>query len=85
MVVERGRPGSTVGDVVLRGDVPTHGLSFVSGHAVITSAAAVMLMAVLGARWRWAPWAVVVLNGLGRIHVGAHNPSTWWAGSASGS
>ena len=73
-VVERARPAATIGDVVLRGDVPVHGLSFVSGHALITTAAAVMLTVLLPGRWRLVPWIVVVLNGLGRIYAGAHNP-----------
>ncbi|MGH9226959.1 MAG: phosphatase PAP2 family protein [Acidimicrobiales bacterium] len=73
-VVERRRPGSTVADVVLRGDVSTHGLSFVSGHAGITTAAAMTLTAVLPGRWRYVPWVVVALNGIGRVYVGAHNP-----------
>jgi membrane-associated phospholipid phosphatase len=72
--VERGRPGSTIGDVVFRGDVPPHGLSFVSGHAVIATAGATMLMAVLPGRWRALPWVIVALDGLARIYVGAHNP-----------
>jgi undecaprenyl-diphosphatase len=74
MIVERGRPGSTIGDVVFRGDVPMHGLSFVSGHSAMAAAAATMLMAVLPRRWRVVPWIVVALNNLGRVYSGAHNP-----------
>jgi membrane-associated phospholipid phosphatase len=73
-VVERRRPGTTIGDVIFRGDVPVHGLSFVSGHAAITAAGATMLMAVLPRRWQPLPWIVVVLNGVARVYVGAHNP-----------
>jgi undecaprenyl-diphosphatase len=72
--VERSRPGTSIGDVVLRGNVSRHGFSFVSGHAVITTAFATVLMAVLPRRWKPVPWAVVVLNGLARVYVGAHNP-----------
>ena len=72
--VERRRPGSSIGDVILRGDVSVHGLSFVSGHAAITTAAATLLTAVLPRRWRLLPWVVVVLNGVTRVYVGAHNP-----------
>lgn len=74
MVVERSRPGTSVGDIVARGEVSEHGLSFVSGHAAITTAFAVALTAALPRRWRPLPWVVVALNGLGRIYVGAHNP-----------
>ena len=73
-VVERSRPGTSIGDAVLRGDVSEGGLSFVSGHATITTAAAMVLTAVLPRRWKPVPWVVVVLNGLARIYVGAHNP-----------
>jgi glycosyltransferase 2 family protein len=73
-VVERRRPGTSVGDIISRGEVSLDGLSFVSGHAVITTAFALALTAALPRRWRLLPWVVVALNGLGRIYVGAHNP-----------
>lgn len=73
-VVERSRPGTTIGDAVLRGQVSAHGLSFVSGHAVITVALATALTAVLPRRWRTLLWVLVALNGIARIYVGAHNP-----------
>jgi membrane-associated phospholipid phosphatase len=73
-VVERTRPGTSVGDAILRGQVSANGLSFVSGHAVIAVAMATALSAVLPRRWRMVVWALVVLNGLTRIYVGAHNP-----------
>jgi membrane-associated phospholipid phosphatase len=73
-VVERERPGTSLGDVVTRGAVELHGLSFVSGHVVITTAFALALTGALPGRWRAVPWVVVVLNGFGRVYVGAHNP-----------
>jgi membrane-associated phospholipid phosphatase len=74
-VVERSRPGTTIGDAVLRGQVSAHGLSFVSGHAAITVALATMLMAVVDdRRWRTLIWVLVFLNGFTRVYVGAHNP-----------
>ena len=73
-VVERRRPGTSIGDVVLRGDVSASGLSFVSGHAVLTTAMAVVLTPYLPRRWRPVPWIIVVLNGLVRVYVGAHTP-----------
>jgi undecaprenyl-diphosphatase len=72
--VERQRPGATIDHAVLRGAVPPHGLSFVSGHAVITTALATVLMPVLPRRWRVLPWALVLLTGVARMYVGAHNP-----------
>ena len=51
------------------------GLSFVSGHAVIVTAVAGSAHAdpAPGAG-SGCPWVVVVLNGVARIYVGAHNP-----------
>ncbi len=73
-VVERRRPGTSVGDAILRGQVSADGLSFVSGHAVIAVAMATALSAVLPRRWRTVVWVLVALNGFTRIYVGAHNP-----------
>ena len=83
-VVERRRPGTSVGDIIARGDVALDGLSFPSGHAAITTAFAVALTAALPGRWRAVPWVVVALNGLGRIYVGAHNPLDIVAGCGLG-
>jgi undecaprenyl-diphosphatase len=73
-LVERNRPGTSIGGVHQRGDVSAHGLSFVSGHAVITTAIAGLLTPLLPRGWKALPWVVVVLNGIARIYVGAHNP-----------
>jgi len=74
-IVERERPGTTVGaEAELRGDVPSGGLSFVSGHAVMTAALATIITPYLRGRWKWAPWIVVILNGTARVYLGAHNP-----------
>jgi membrane-associated phospholipid phosphatase len=73
-VVQRSRPGTTIGDLTMRGDVSAHGLSFVSGHAVIVTAVAGLLTPILPGAWRWVPWVIVLLNGIARIYVGAHNP-----------
>ena len=83
-VVERARPGTSIGDVVFRGDVSSAGLSFVSGHAVITAAMAAIVVPLLKGRWKWAPWILVALNGFGRIYVGAHNPLDIVGGAALG-
>jgi undecaprenyl-diphosphatase len=73
-VVQRSRPGTSIGDVHLRGDVSVGGLSFVSGHAVITAAVAGLLTPILPGRWKVVPWVVVALNAMARVYVGAHNP-----------
>ena len=73
-VVERRRPGSSIAEAVLRGDVSVDGLSFVSGHAVVATAGAMMLTGVLPRRWRALPWIACALNGVGRVYSGAHSP-----------
>ena len=73
-VVERERPGTTVGDVEARGDVSSSGLSFVSGHAVLVTALAVIVLPYLRGRWKVVPPVVVLLVLLTRVYVGAHNP-----------
>ena len=52
LLVQRERPGTTVPVAVLRGVHPA-GLSFVSGHAIITFAIAGLLALVLPRRWGW--------------------------------
>jgi membrane-associated phospholipid phosphatase len=73
-LVERSRPGTTIGAVHARGNVPLHGLSFVSGHSVIVTAVATLLTPVLRGHWKLVPWVFVMLNGVARVYVGAHNP-----------
>jgi membrane-associated phospholipid phosphatase len=50
LLVQRERPGTTVGDAILRGVHPG-GLSVVSGHGIITFAIAGLLALVLPRRW----------------------------------
>ena len=73
-IIQRDRPGLTVGLIHARGAVSQHGLSFVSGHSVIVTALAVVLAPVIPVKWKALPWIIVVLNGFTRIYVGAHNP-----------
>jgi undecaprenyl-diphosphatase len=73
-IVQRSRPGTTIGDITMRGDVSAHGLSFVSGHAVAITAVAGLLTPILPRAWKWVPWVFVVLNAVARVYVGAHNP-----------
>ncbi len=84
-LVERQRPGTSVCDGDLRcanfRDAPIDGLSFVSGHAMITAAMAVIIVLHASRRRseRSAATAVLVglmvlANGVARIYLGAHNP-----------
>ena len=83
LLVERERPGVTVPDAVLRG-VPHGGLSFVSGHAIITFAIAGLLVLVLPWRWAVVAIALATLNALARVYLGAHNPLDVLGGAAVG-
>src|SRR5690348_12867970 len=76
-------PGTTVPDAILRG-VPHHGLSFTSGHAIITFAIAGLLVLVLPRRWEVVAFVLATCNGLARVFLGAHNPLDVVGGAAIG-
>jgi membrane-associated phospholipid phosphatase len=82
-LVQRQRPGTTVPDTILRG-VPHHGLSFTSGHAIITFAIAGLLVLVLPRRWGVLAFVLATCNGLARVYFGAHNPLDVVGGAAIG-
>jgi membrane-associated phospholipid phosphatase len=73
LLVARERPGTTVPHAVLRG-VHSAGLSFVSGHAIITFAIAGLLALVLPRRWGIVAFVLASLNAVARVYLGAHNP-----------
>lgn len=73
-LVERSRPGTTVADAIVRGDTPTAGASFVSGHVVLVTGLAWVLTPYLRGGWRVVPWAVVALVAFARVYLGAHAP-----------
>jgi membrane-associated phospholipid phosphatase len=82
-LVHRQRPGTTVPDAILRG-VPHGGLSFVSGHAIITFAIAGLLVVVLPRRWGVVALVLATLNAVARVYLGAHNPLDVVGGAAVG-
>jgi PAP2 superfamily len=49
-----------------------------SGHAVIPFGMAVLLAPYLRRRWQVVVLALAVANGVARVHLGAHAPSTCW-------
>jgi membrane-associated phospholipid phosphatase len=83
LLVERERPGTTVPDAILHG-VPSAGLSFTSGHAIITFAIAGLLALVLPRRWGIVAFALATLNAVARVYLGAHNPLDVVGGAAIG-
>jgi undecaprenyl-diphosphatase len=83
LLVQRQRPGTTVPDAVLRGVHPA-GLSFVSGHAIITFAIAGLLGLVLPRRWGVVAFVLATLNAVARVYLGAHNPLDVVGGAAVG-
>jgi membrane-associated phospholipid phosphatase len=83
LLVQRERPGTTVPDAVLRGVHPG-GLSFVSGHAIITFAVAGLLALVLPRRWAVVAFVLAALNAVARVYLGGHNPLDVVGGAAVG-
>jgi len=83
LLVERERPGTTVPDAILHG-VPSAGLSFTSGHAIITFPIAGLLVLVLPRRWAIVAFVLATLNAVARVYLGAHNPLDVVGGAAVG-
>jgi glycosyltransferase 2 family protein len=84
-LVTRDRPYVSIGPQIhIRGDVPTRGESFVSGHAVLAVALVALLTPLLPRSWQLVAWGCVVLALVGRVYVGAHNPLDVVCGAALG-
>lgn len=82
-LVQRERPGTTIPGAVLR-DVPSAGLSFPSGHAVVAFGVVVLLAPYLRRRWQAVVLALAVLNGVARVYLGGHAPLDVVGGAAAG-
>ncbi len=82
-VVVRGRPATLLDGVEIHGAAAT-GPGFVSGHAAVAVALAVVAFPYLGPAWRWAAVAVAVLVCGARVYVGAHLPLDVVGGAALG-
>lgn len=80
----RERPAAVIDDVVRRGDASAAGEAFVSGHAIIAVALAVLVSPYLSRRWRIAVWCLAAGVGIGRVFVGAHLPLDIVGGGAVG-
>jgi undecaprenyl-diphosphatase len=87
-LVERQRPATSIcaGNLSCGHfrSVPIHGLSFVSGHAVISFGVATLLAPYLTRRWELVAYGLAVLNITARVYLGAHNPLDVIGGAAVG-
>jgi membrane-associated phospholipid phosphatase len=74
LFVQRSRPGTTITDAIVRGDTPTAGVAFVSGHVVLVTGLAWVATPYMRGWWRVLPWSVVALVSFARVYLGAHAP-----------
>ncbi|MFA5886044.1 MAG: phosphatase PAP2 family protein [Acidimicrobiia bacterium] len=81
-VARRGRPDAYIHDLVVRDG--SGGLGFVSGHAAMAAAIAVVLMAAVPRRWRPVLVLLAAVVGLARIVHGVHFPADVVGGWAFG-
>jgi membrane-associated phospholipid phosphatase len=72
-LVERGRPGELVENIILR-HAPAAGNGFISGHAAVAFAMAAVLSPYLNRQLQVVAWALAVLVCIARVYVGAHLP-----------
>jgi undecaprenyl-diphosphatase len=80
----RERPAAVIDDVVRRGDASAAGEAFVSGHAIIAFALAVLVSPYLSRRGRIVAWSLAAGVCVGRVYVGAHLPLDVVGGGAVG-
>jgi undecaprenyl-diphosphatase len=81
-VIDRPRPPDEVDGLRVRESID--GFGFPSGHSTMAFALAAAVHPMVPVRWRWAPWLLALLVGLGRLHVGVHWPLDVVGGAALG-
>jgi len=85
VVVDRPRPGGLLTEEIsYRIDGGPDGLGFVSGHAVVGFAIAVIATPYVGKRWAAVLWALATGAATLRVYVGAHLPLDSMGGAALG-
>jgi membrane-associated phospholipid phosphatase len=81
----RQRPGTSQPGAVLRGaDVPSSGPSFPSGHVILVSGVACVVLSSIPEEVVWLPFTLTALVTIARVYVGAHNPLDVTAGLGTG-
>jgi undecaprenyl-diphosphatase len=80
----RQRPGTSEVGATLRGDVPSSGPSFPSGHIILVAAISSVVVPAMPVVWWWVPALLTLLVMFGRVYVGAHNPLDVTAGLGAG-
>lgn len=83
-MVDRGRPGTLLDAVLLRGGEGAGGLGFPSGHVAVAAALAGAAGPYLSRWWRRVAWALVAAVALARMFVGVHLPLDVVGGFALG-
>ncbi|MGY1704824.1 phosphatase PAP2 family protein [Geodermatophilus sp. SYSU D00697] len=82
-LVQRERPGSTIPGAILR-DVPSAGVAYPSGHAVIAAGVVVLLAPYVRRRWLVVLVALALLNSVARVYLGGHAPLDVVGGATTG-
>jgi membrane-associated phospholipid phosphatase len=72
--ISRSRPGTSIPGAIVRGNTPTTGAAFVSGHVVLVTGLAVVATPYLRGPARAVPWLIVGLVAFARLYLGAHAP-----------
>ena len=81
----RQRPGTSQPGAILRGaDVPRSGPSFPSGHVILVSGVACVVLDSIPDEVVWVPFTLTALVTIARVYVGAHNPLDVTAGLGTG-
>lgn len=81
-IVDRPRPPAVLEGLHVREAI--HGFGFPSGHATMAFALAASLHPTLPRPWRWVAWALALVVGVARMHVGVHWPADVMGGAALG-
>ncbi len=83
-IIERGRPGDELDQIVRRPGTPLDGLGYVSGHTAVAFALATVVSPYLPRLGRWVAYGLAAVVAIARIHNGAHLPLDTVGGAALG-